>query len=470
MTILVRVKLFALFLGPAGFGIVSQIYNFIILFTSTAHLGTPTGLTSEISKLHKKGDGSIPEYFKRFLLLFGISTSLISIVFIAFSDLIMDFLVGDKQYSYILVFALLSSPFVVMYSLSEAFLRSMENISKIVKISILSNIICLVILYPLIYYYKFLGVGIYYLVFGVTPLIMYGILNLKEIKIFLKTPKVILEKKQKLIVYKIGFISLLSSLLHQSAIILLRKFSISYFGLEDTGIYQSVLSISVTYFALLYIFLNNYTLPKLSTLNSDEDINIELNQNTKFLILLVIPMITILFTYRELAFKIFFTSSFLRATDLLFIQLSGDIFRTLAALFGLWLIPRLRIFHLILIDFIFNLSLITLPYLYYYLLGNKLLILPLTYLTAFFIHFILYFIYTTINLKFRFNQNLLKIILYSIVLILITYMILPYFKLFSYPAIIILLFIWIYLSVTKTERYKTVELIKNEYSKIKSKS
>jgi len=357
-----------------------------------------------------------------------------------------------------------------LYSIIEAFLRSFNLINKIVNISVVSNIISIVILVPLIYFLKFYGVSIYLLIFGLLPFILLFFIAKKFTQNISQNKNYILTKDDKQLIFKVGSISLLSSLLHQGVIIFIRKLLITNYGYEENGIYQSVLSISLSYFGLLYIFLTNYTLPKLSRCESNQSISDELNINARFLLLIIIPMMLLFYGFKDFGILLLFSKNFLNARELYFPQFIGDIFRVGAALFGLWLIPKRRIKHIIIIDTIFNIVLFILSYLFINVFVLPLIFVSYAYMLAFMSHFLMYFIYTKITIRFKVDKNVLLTFAYSMIAFILTYLITKQFKEYSILFVFMIIVIW-FLLVVKVEeikkmKYHVLSIIEDRRNKI----
>lgn len=460
---ILRVKLYAIFLGPAGFGIMSQLNNFYFLFTTTIHLGVPVSVTSEISKINFGNDsdkkGKINAYFRFLTSRFFVVSFLFTAVIILFSGDITQFLVDDSFYSTYLVIIFVAAPFGVLYIIIEAFLRGFKEIGKIVKINILTNIISTILLIPLIYYLQYLGVSIYFLIFGLLPSILILYIAKKFVTGLQVNYGYSLTKQDKNLIFKIGSVSLISSLLHQGAIILIRKLIIAAYGYDDNGIYQSVLSVSLSYFSIIYLFLLNYTLSRFSECKSDELLVKEININARFLMLIMVPLMLLFYGFKEIGVLLLFSSKFLSAGELFFPQFIGDIFRVGAALFGLWLISRQKIRQLIIIDVIFNLIYLFLTFVCIKLLFLNLIYVSISYAFAFFCHFAMYFMYTRHSIGFKFEKKILLTFIYSIFAFILTYTASFFNKYIGFSSTIIILLIWFYLVVERYEIRQFKELI-----------
>jgi len=434
-------------------------------------MGTPFGITSEVSKLLSEKESSssnkVNALFTYYLILFGITTVLFAIIFFVFRNEILELLIGTNEYKFVYIMLLAASPFVVVYSIIEAFLRGHGEINAIVKISIISNIISVVFLTLAIYFFSITGVALYLFVFGIMPFLVYFIVmkSKKSFHIDLNLLKNI-SKQDRSKILKIGSVSLFSSLLFQFVIISLRKFIIANFGMDDNGIYQSIFGLSSNYFVLIYIFLVNYTLPKFASMVNNEDIIRELNDNLRFLFFLLVPMIVMVFSYRDILIYLFYSKAFLKGSDYLLFQLIGDIFRIMAALFGLWLIPKMRVKKIMLIDLTFSLSLFLLPYLLIKIVGVNLIIIPLSYMIAFFIHFVLFFSVTVSELKFKFGVKQIKTISVSLIILAINFFLSVYLKQYGYFTSILLISIWVYLVTDINERKSVLVLVGNKFNKI----
>ncbi len=458
-----RIKLYALFLGPIGFGIISQLYNFFLLFTSVLNLGIPVSTTSEISKLHSEGtkesENKIAYYFRYITIRIVLFSVLLSFGVVLLSRYISEFLVDDSAYYYFLVIIFLSAPFTILYSIMEAFLRSFKRIDTIVNISVITNLLTVALLIPLIYFFNGKGVSIYLLIFGIMPMVLFIFYGSDIIKKYSRKSDYTPSKQDRMLIFKVGLISLLSSLIHQGIIILIRKILITEYGYEQNGLYQSVLSVSITYFSLIYIFLTNYSLPKLSECNDNKKINTELSYNLRFLLLIITPMMLIFLGYRDILVSLLFSKNFADTTDLFIPQFIGDLFRVWAALFGLWLIPKRKIKQIITIDIIFNSILISAVYLFVAVLNKPLVYVSYAYAISFGMHFLMYFTYTSVTINFRLNKVIFLTILFTFVsIIIVSYLsvINKYIAYYTTPVVII---IWFLLTVKKDEFSKIKNLI-----------
>ncbi len=461
LTTFIKTKMYAVYLGPSGLVIFSQIFNFSVLFSSLIHFGVPLGLSTIFPKLLNETESydKIYSYLKFFSKLIIFFVTGVVIVITIFSKDITELLVDDSQYYIAFCIILISVPFVVLYNLIEPLLKAKGMINVLVKITILSNVLTLPLLILLIIYFGITGVSIYIFIFNAFPLILYLLFFDRTI-----VPNVIksnrkIDVKIRASILKIGLISLLSSFMFQFSLIFIRKFSISNLGFENAGIYQSLISLSSNYFMFIYIFLSNYSLPKLSTFNTTEEICLELNNNFRLLVFIIVPIIVLIFTYKNFVINLIFSPSFSTASNYIGYQLIGDIFRAFAALFGLWMIPRQKLKILFIIDFSMNICFIIFPLVLFGIFKMEINSLSITYLFSFFVHFVLYYLYTRKQLNFRFSrQNSYNIFISGAVIILV-FLLSIYFPSYAFYFAPIGLLIWVYLYLETSEQKAIINKI-----------
>lgn len=465
MVSIVRVKILAIFLGPIGYGIVFQFLNFLNIFTSTVHLGVPTGITAKIPSLMKDnevvGKQIIDSYFVYFVKIYFTLTLLLTILFIFFSDNIVSFLIGETKYVDSFVLMVATAPFLVLYAIGDAFLRCYGKLTQIVFIAVVSSLSSILLLFPLLDLFGILGVSIYFLLNGILLFTIYAVLNFEKVKLIFRSNK-IYKLDLRIQILKTGVVSLISSFLFIGSNIILRKFIIENLGLTENGIYQSVASLSASSFLVVYSYITTYLLPKISSSESDSQIVNETDVNFRFILLLMVPMIIAIFSFRKVLIGVLFSSEFLPASDILQYQFAGDFFRGLSGLFGLWMIYKMNLKVIIAFDVVMNLLLVSFPFACkHYFDYVSLNLIPISYMIALGIHFLLFFIYTKKKLRYRVSKSTFRTVLISVILLLAVFLVDKQNEIFKYVlSFFFILFFWFF-AVSSIERNKLTVFLKN---------
>jgi len=452
----------ALLIGPVGYGIIFQFYNFFLLFTSSLHLGTPVGLLAQRdSTMGKKGSPTIDNYFLFFIRLFLLVSLVLTIVFIFFSKQISYFLIGESSNYLVFSILILGTPAAVSYSFVDAYLKNKELIGLLVKITIISSIVSIIVLFPSVILWGVYGAAVVLFISSIIPILIFGFYKPDFIvKIF--TEKIITITSIKVKILKIGSVSLLSSFMFIGSFIILRKIVIDNLGLLDNGIFQSVITLSNSSFVVVYSFLSSYLLPKISKLENYSDIAIDLDNGLRFVIFMVVPILIFVFLYRYTIISLVYSAEFSKAGDLIFYQFMGDSFKCLSSLFGLWMISKMKIKYIMLFDFILNFVLLAIPITYFYILNyTNIAIVPIAYMIALFLHFLLYYTYSYVELKYRMSNSTMKAILLSVIAVLICFGF-SYFNIaFQMISAPILIIIYLYTTFSKNERTRLIFALRN---------
>ncbi|KXK45383.1 MAG: hypothetical protein UZ05_CHB002002497 [Chlorobi bacterium OLB5] len=238
--------------------------------------------------------------------------------------------------------------------------------------------------------------------------------------------------------------------LQQISLLFIKSYIVDNVGLYSVGIFQSVLSISNNYLALFFSVIATYSLPKLSTLDNNKDKIIEINHILKLVILIYTPLIVLLYIFRVYFILILYSEDFLPNNQLLFYQLSGDYFRALSWIFGLWLLPNLKIKQWLIFD-LFNSVCITIVSVILFRIYNSIEVFSLAYLITHFIQVIIQFFYIRFSLGFNFLFNNLNVLSISLTYLIVIFIISRMDVVLGYLIVLPSTLLWLVFVVRKTE-------------------
>jgi len=422
--------------------------NFILFIVP---IGIPLGLTKYISEKEKEDPELISVIFLNSLrvLIFSslIFTVLISLLSVYISNVLFD---DIKYYLYVLILAL-SIPFSVFTSFLDAFLRGLKNINLLVKILITSTIVSFTLTIIFVFLFKLKGVVIGLLVGNLFSMLIYffGMKKkylIPKLKIFTGFNKEIISN-----IIKIGFASLIVGAGSQLVLLLIRTITINYLGVYGNGIYQSVLGISLNYFAFIFVTINIYSFPKISSLKLNSEVIDEINVNFRYILFIMIPLVAIIFVFRELVIALLFTKDFSSSEPLYKYQFLGDLFKAFSWVIGLWLIPKLKLFLWVSLDLILSINFLVIYLLLLNFYSNGLESLAISYLISNTIHFILNYFAARKYLKFRFQTKNLNAAITGLVILIALVGISEYNVILGYIVFVPILFSWLFTVMKKSE-------------------
>lgn len=456
----IRTKLFALVLGVSGIGLLSQFTNFINLLNFVLPLGLPMSLTKFVAENEKENKDLVIEALENSLKIVFLLSVIAAIIFIVFSENISNLLTNSDSYGLFIIIIACLIPFSFLNSFIEAYVRGLKNINLLTYFLIASSTVSIVLTIPLVLIFKLTGAVISVVGIPIIISIMYVFFLKKNnilpaFKFNLKISSPILK-----ILLKIGFASLLIGAINQITYLIIRIITIDNISIEANGIYQSVLSISLNYFSFLFIFISNYTFPKINEIKDDDLFFKEINNTFRVFIFILTPLVSFIIVFRFLMVNVFFSSDFLMSTELYKYQFSGDFFKALAWVVGLWLIPKNKIKLWVLLELV---SFSLYPIIYYLLMknfGNNLVYASESYLISNVVHFSLNLFFIKKYLKFKLSEHNVRIFFISILFIFSIILLSEWSSLLSYFIILPVLVIWAFVVSTKNEKENIKKLLK----------
>jgi len=136
---------------------------------------------------------------------------------------------------------------------------------------------------------------------------------------------------------KLGRFSLMilaSALFFPSAEIFIRNQIAGHLGYESAGIWQALNRLSGAYLGFFTIFLSAHYMPRLSSMLSRRDITDEIQKYLAGIGVTFLFFALVLYLCRDLVIELLFSSSFSAMRDLLPLQMLGDLFRVMSYVIG----------------------------------------------------------------------------------------------------------------------------------------
>jgi PST family polysaccharide transporter len=457
---ILRNKVLAVVVGPIGLGVYSQIINMSNLIYAILPIGA-IGLiryTSNYYENNRKED--IAYLYKYFFKRNLIVSFVLAFLIVFFRQDISFYLFSSAEYSNYFILLSIIVPINLLFSFIDIYLRGIRKINVYVLFLSINSLLSIIFTIPLIIFAGIYG-AIIALVSNILLSIIVGFIILKKYELFLDF-KVTAKIDSATInnIYKFGFASLISLVLQNVVILLIRSIVAAKLSLNDVGLFQSVYSISTGYFGIFFTLMSTYSIPKLSALNKMSEINNEVNTTIKLLLLVYTPIIVFFFVFRSYAIKLLYSSDFVLAKGLLIYQAPAEFFKALSWVMGLWLIPTLRIKQWMTFEILYYCLFFLFFYLFIEVAGLGLKSTSISYLISYIVFFIINYIYFIKTSKFKFSRENLKIILSSFLVLmfsfLFSYLYEPIFYYFFFPIIII----WLLIVYKKADLDQLVRLLR----------
>lgn len=463
--------MFALWLGLEGIGVYSQLNNLNSLIIFFGTVGLPLGLVRYISQWEKEGRWEeIYAILKQASIIILVISLLLICFALLFSSAISSMILGTNVYSLLVILTTLSFPFSAFISICDSYLRGLKKFKYYVKLSIMISLMSTIISFILVFELKMLGLAMSFLVSSLTCLLIYiyFLLHYRFVDFYKFLSSSVRNNLAFKYVMKIGISSLLVGILNQMTILIVRSIIIKHFGLSSNGLYQSVFSISNNYFNVFFMSIGIYSLPIISELKSMELVNLEINSMFKFVCFLILPLISLVYVFRDFLIRVLYSSDFVNSEELFFFNLLGDYFKAFSWVMGMWLIPTLKIKAWVFFEVIFNTVFLSL---FYLLLSQNILGLnsvTISYFVAYLLHFIVNLVFLRFKGNFRFSIGNLRIFIVSTISLLTIFLI-SYSDIgLGYLFLIPILLICYAFNMTKQDLFVLKHFLQLKYARFRS--
>lgn len=410
---IVGVKFAAIFLGPAGIGIVGLLRNTIGIIASLTSFGLPVVSVREVSLVNAENN---PEKFsKRYISLerYAIVVGVFGALLTFFSSSYLSrFTFGNNEYQ--LWFQLLSINFILssLTTTRSAILQAKRMVKSIAISSLVSSILITIITVPIYYFFKLKGIVPVILLSSVIGLIinLYFTRNVKILKI--KVPiKETIQSSSSLI--KLGFLLSINVLFGQLCTYVIKLYlNNSGTTAEIVGFYEISTVILISYVGMIFSAMSTDFYPRLTSICHDKTkTNALVNDQIEIALLIITPAITFLYLSSPIIINILYSKDFLSVIYIFKAALFSVIIKAIVWPLAYIILAKGEkklYFKQELLGDALNISLTIVFYHFWGLIGIGL---------ASLLNFSIYGIYVYFVLKnkfgFEFRKNTLKIIVFS---------------------------------------------------------
>ncbi len=461
---LLRNKLIAFYLGPAGLGVWSLYLTFTEIFQNLSNLGLDKSAVKHISE-------DSENLYQRSLVIqttkysIAFSACVFSIIILIFSEYFSSAIFDSKEYSFGFIICSLVVFFNSMSMAYSCILNGLNEIKILAKSQLIGVFIGSTLVFFLIPFFSTNAIPYYLLIIAICSFIptFYFVNKLK----MATTAFNILENFPILIsLLKIGFAFWVSAVYLALTTYLINLFLKDNLSIEVVGIYQACWTISNLYIGIILSAMGVAFFPKICRAINDKNESIPLiNQQIEFSLLISLPFVIVIFLYAPILLTILYSSDFQQGENIIRWQILGVIIRLFGFPFGYTLMAKGLTRQYTISQFIFS----TLNFLF--IIGIVTLIgfdgLGINYFLAYTIYGLLTGLACYKYTEFKPSNYLYKLVGVYIALILVSIiLIINVSGLVYYPiSSLIILFSIIY-SIDKLKNRANFDVIKIIKSKI----
>jgi O-antigen/teichoic acid export membrane protein len=439
---LIRSKIIALIIGPAGIGLIGLFNATLSLVGSFTNAGIETSGVKAISTVENNPDSLSKEVsiVKRLIWITGI---LGTIAVAALSSLLSIISFGNEKYTFAFVLISFTLLFKQLTNGSFVVLQGLSKIQYLAKANLYGNLLGLLISLPLFYFFNIDGIvpSIVLSSFISMMVAFYFRSKIKIEHVRLTNKEVFAEGKQLIV---LGFSLSLIGLLTTLSSYLLQVFISNYKSVTEVGLYSAGFTILNTYVGVIFTAMATDYYPRLAKVCHDNGLVKKLViEQSIIAVLLLTPIIVLFLIFAPSVIRLLYSKEFLPIVPLVCWGILGMIIKAVSWSMGYILIAKGDSNTFIKTSIGFNSLFLIINLIGYYFYGLE--GLGITFFINYIIHFFGLKIITAKKYDFNFDNEFYKLFLYCVVICVTTFLclnielVLLKYILFS---ILILISIW----------------------------
>ncbi len=327
----IKSKIVAVLLGPAGMGIQGLLSSTIGLISAFTNFGLGVSAVRNIAEANASNNpqrvATVINVLKKLVWLTGFLGALVTLVFAQFWS---KTAFGNTDYTFAFVLLSIAVLFLQLTASQNALMQGLRKYRFLAKANIGGSTASLVLTVPLYYLWGIDAiVAVILLANIITFLFAYHFS--KQIK----TESVVLSRtdlrKEGSDMVKMGFFISLQGILSVISAYVVRIYISNYGGLEDVGLYNAGFVIINTYVGLVFTAMGTDYYPRLSAVASD---NVKLsrliNQQAEISILLLAPIVVVFIIFIKWMVILLYSSKFLPIQGMIYWAIFAVFFKAMS--------------------------------------------------------------------------------------------------------------------------------------------
>ena len=308
---IVRSKIIAVLLGPAGMGIAGLFTSTTSLVGGITNFGLGTSAVRDVAAANESGDaGRVSKVVAVFRRLVWITGTLGAVVTLVLSPWLSQLTFGNKEYTLAFRWLSVTLLFSQLASGQNVLLQGMRRLKFLARANMAGSLVGLLISVPVYYFWRIDGIVPAIIITSIASLIIawYFASKIKVDKAVVDRSTVIEEGKGML---KMGFMLSLSGLITTAASYIVRVYISNTGGVADVGLYSAGFAIISTYVGLVFTAMSTDYYPRLSGVAHDNREAAKLiNQQAEVAVLILAPILTVFLIFINFVVILLYSTKF----------------------------------------------------------------------------------------------------------------------------------------------------------------
>lgn len=346
-------KILAVYVGPAGYALIGQFQNLVIMLTTFASGAVNTGVTKGTAQHFDDPDQQI-RIWRTAGTIATIGGCAMGLLVLVLNSFLARQFLGDERFGGVFIWLGVSLVFVALNGLLLAILNGKKQVGLFVAINIAGSLIGLAV------------TGGLAILMGLEGALV--ALSVNQAIVFLVTATACanqpwfrltmlfgrIDGKVFRELLKFTAMALTSAAVVPITQILIRDHLIRHFGHDSAGYWEALMRISGLYLTLVTIPLSIYFLPRIAEIRQIHELKREILLGYCFIVPITVAGAIAIYLMRDFITLVLFTPEFLPMRDLFGWQMFGDVAKICGWLLGYVLIARGLMIPFIISEIVFS--------------------------------------------------------------------------------------------------------------------
>jgi PST family polysaccharide transporter len=323
---IIKNKVIAVWLGPAGLGRFAILNDFISFTSSMSSLGVSNSGVQAISQASTESGHRVKSVYNSLIRVFTIISIIVTIAIIVFAKQISELLVHNDSLIWFLRVAAIVVVIKIRSLVQSALITGMQRVGLLAKANIYNGIIVTIVSIGLVWFLR--DESIPYLVITIA-LVSWAISYTQTRKVLAELPntKNRIAKADIKPILLLGVATLWASLL-ENVVNLVAKSSITkQFHEDHLGYYQVAIGITFQYIGFITASITSDYYPRLvaTVSKGSDEVAKFVNQQIGISISLIMPLLLTMLTFSKLFIVLLFSKKFLPSNELISYSVAGTL-------------------------------------------------------------------------------------------------------------------------------------------------
>lgn len=326
---LLRMKVAAVLLGPAGVGLIGLLTNLVGTATGVAGLGVGTVGTRQIAEAAGQEDPARIAVVRRALFWLTLALALVGgVVFWLLRDTLATRVLGDASLAGPLGWLSIAVALSVAAASQNALLNGMRRIGDIARLSVWSAVVSTVGAIIALWWLGRDGIVVYVLIAPLASFLLGHWYVARLPRPAGAKASVSALSGQWRMMLKLGFAFMVAGLAGTVGQLAVRTLVQRELGAEALGHFQAAWAISMTYIGFVLGAMGTDYYPRLTAVIQDHvAVNRLVNEQTEVALLLAAPVLLAMLALAPWVIRLLYSAEFVEAVEVLRWQVLGDILK-----------------------------------------------------------------------------------------------------------------------------------------------